>query len=110
MLELRRLSPSALPTAIEKALRYRLLNEPGEAESICRDVLEVEPSRASLAPCVIKKGKEIRWRLSRLDESRGKCLGAFTVSDADGASFHVDRRELFEGSDGRNDKRARERR
>src|SRR5262249_23977116 len=26
-----------------KAERYRLLNEPGEAESICRDILEVDP-------------------------------------------------------------------
>ena len=30
-------------SALEKAHRYRLLNEPGEAESICLDVLEVEP-------------------------------------------------------------------
>ena len=29
--------------ALAKAERYRLLNEPGEAESICLDVLEVEP-------------------------------------------------------------------
>ena len=32
-----------MPAALEKALRYRLLNEPVEAESICRDVLEVDP-------------------------------------------------------------------
>ena len=41
--ELKTLSPEALPRALEKAERYRLLNEPGEAESICLDVLEVEP-------------------------------------------------------------------
>jgi len=29
--------------ALEKALRYRLLNEPAEAESICRDILAIEP-------------------------------------------------------------------
>ena len=29
--------------ALAKAERYRLLNEPGEAESICLDALEVEP-------------------------------------------------------------------
>jgi hypothetical protein len=33
----------AVPAALEKALRYRLLNEPVEAESICRDVLAVDP-------------------------------------------------------------------
>ncbi|HEV8578179.1 MAG TPA: hypothetical protein VGX68_03770 [Thermoanaerobaculia bacterium] len=43
MFELKPLSREAIPAALEKAHRYRLLNEPLEAESICRDVLEVEP-------------------------------------------------------------------
>ncbi len=43
MFDLKPLSPSAVPAALEKANRYRLLNEPGAAESICLDVLEVEP-------------------------------------------------------------------
>ena len=37
------ISPDAVPAALEKAEHYRLLNEPEEAESICVDVLEVEP-------------------------------------------------------------------
>jgi hypothetical protein len=41
--ELKRLSADAVPRALAKAERYRLLNEPGEAESICRDALEVDP-------------------------------------------------------------------
>jgi hypothetical protein len=41
--ELKALSPEAVTGALEKAMRYRLLNEPGEAESICLDVLEVDP-------------------------------------------------------------------
>jgi tetratricopeptide (TPR) repeat protein len=41
--ELKSLSPEAVPRALAKAERYRLLNEPGEAESICRDALEVDP-------------------------------------------------------------------
>ena len=44
MLELKRLSKEAIPAALSQAERYRLLNEPAEAESICLDVLEVEPS------------------------------------------------------------------
>src|SRR4029453_10944248 len=32
-----------IPEATAKADWYRLLNEPGEAESICRDVLVVDP-------------------------------------------------------------------
>lgn len=43
MFELKPLSREAIPRALEKALRYRLLNEPVEAESISRDVLELEP-------------------------------------------------------------------
>jgi hypothetical protein len=41
--ELKTLSPDAVPAALEKARLYRFLNEPGEAESICRDVLDVDP-------------------------------------------------------------------
>ena len=43
MPELKRLSREAIPTALEKAERYRLLNEPGEAESICLDILKTDP-------------------------------------------------------------------
>lgn len=41
--ELKSLSRNAIPEALEKAQRYRLLNEPSQAESICLDVLRVEP-------------------------------------------------------------------
>jgi hypothetical protein len=43
MFELKPLSVDSIPRALEKAERYRLLNEPAEAESICHDVLRVEP-------------------------------------------------------------------
>ncbi len=43
MSELKPLSKEAIPTALEKAERYRLLNEPAEAESICLDVLRADP-------------------------------------------------------------------
>jgi hypothetical protein len=41
--ELKKLSKSAIPAALERAERYRLLNEPAQAESICQDILAVEP-------------------------------------------------------------------
>ncbi len=41
--QLKTISKDAIPEATAKADWYRLLNEPGEAESICRDVLEVDP-------------------------------------------------------------------
>jgi len=43
MFELKKLSSEAISAALEKAMRYRLLNEPGEAESICHDVLSIDP-------------------------------------------------------------------
>ena len=43
MFELKPLSKEAIPSALEKAKHYRLLNEPGAAESICLDILEIEP-------------------------------------------------------------------
>lgn len=43
MFELKPLSHEAVAAALEKANRYRLLNEPGAAESIYLDILAVEP-------------------------------------------------------------------
>ena len=40
---LKRLTPGNLEAALAKAAHYRDLNQPEEAESICRDVLDVEP-------------------------------------------------------------------
>lgn len=44
MFELKPLSAEGIDAALRKAERYRLLNEPWEAESICLDVLEVDPA------------------------------------------------------------------
>jgi hypothetical protein len=43
-MELRKISAAAIPAALAKADKYRLLNEPWQAESICRDVLAVDES------------------------------------------------------------------
>lgn len=43
MFVLKPISHDSVANALAKAERYRLLNEPGEAESICRDILEIEP-------------------------------------------------------------------
>jgi hypothetical protein len=43
MFELKQLSQNAIPEALKKVERYRLLNEPREAESICLDILQVDP-------------------------------------------------------------------
>ena len=41
-LTLKPISKDGIPEAISKAELYRYLNEPGEAESICRDILAAE--------------------------------------------------------------------
>ena len=43
MFTLRPISRDSVDGSLAKAERYRLLNEPNEAESICRDILEVDP-------------------------------------------------------------------
>lgn len=43
MFELKRITRAGVATALQKAERYRLLHDPAAAESICMDVLAVEP-------------------------------------------------------------------
>src|SRR5688572_21692111 len=42
-LSLKPISKGAIPLALEKAERYRLLDEPEQAESICLDILAADP-------------------------------------------------------------------
>jgi hypothetical protein len=43
MFELKTISRDSIPNAREKADRYRLLGQPRLAESICKDILTIEP-------------------------------------------------------------------
>ncbi len=70
MTELKRLSPEAIPAALDKAHHYRLLNEPTEAQSICLDVLEVEPgNQRALVELLLS------WT-DRFDRDGGRFVGA----------------------------------
>jgi len=53
LLELKKISPDGIPHALEKAERYRLLNDPAQAESICRDVLAVDPDNQTALRALI---------------------------------------------------------
>jgi hypothetical protein len=44
MTELKKISREAIPRAVQKAERYRLLNQSWATESICLDILEVDPA------------------------------------------------------------------
>jgi hypothetical protein len=43
LFQLKPISHEGIPEALAKVERYRLLNEPWQAESICLDVLHIEP-------------------------------------------------------------------
>jgi hypothetical protein len=43
MKPLKSISPESVPVALQKAERYRLINDPWSAESICHDVLTIDP-------------------------------------------------------------------
>jgi hypothetical protein len=43
MFQIKPISKESIPAALEKAERYRLLNEPMLTESICLDILEADP-------------------------------------------------------------------
>jgi hypothetical protein len=53
MFALKPISPSSIPAALAKAEHYRLLNEASEAESICRDALEVDPGNQQARICLV---------------------------------------------------------
>ena len=71
MFELKPLSSEGVEAALRKAVRYRLLNEPFEAGSICLDVLEVDPENQDALTTLI---------LARTDQFAS--AGGATVSDA----------------------------
>lgn len=41
--ELKRITRDGIPGALQKAERYRIISDPSSAESICLDVLQVDP-------------------------------------------------------------------
>lgn len=74
MFELKPLSREAIPAALEKAVRYRVLNEPVEAESICRDVLEIEPeNQEALVTLLLALTDQYAEHLGRIDEASKVC-------------------------------------
>jgi hypothetical protein len=51
--QLKPIRQDTIPRAFEKAERYRLLNEPFEAESICLDILALEPNHTQALSCLL---------------------------------------------------------
>lgn len=72
MYTLKELSSVSIETALSKIERYRLLNEPWEAESICRDVLEIDPNNhRALIGLLLSLTDQFRGKLaSRVEDAR----------------------------------------
>lgn len=52
--ELKPITEQAIPAAVERAEHYRLLNQPQQAESICLDVLALDPdNQRALATLIL---------------------------------------------------------
>lgn len=70
MQELKKLSVEGIEKAMRKAERYRLLGEPCEAESICEDVLEVDPAnQEARVALILSLTDQFRTDLSRVAEA-----------------------------------------
>src|SRR5262245_13566109 len=70
MFELKPLSSDAVPRALEKAERYRLLNEPGDAQSICLDVLAADPdNQKAIATMILALTDQFNTDLSAAHEA-----------------------------------------
>src|SRR5262249_40086798 len=64
------ISKEGIPDALDKAERYRWLNEPLLAESICRDILKIDPENKKanitlLLALTDQFGREINLKLAQ---------------------------------------------
>ena len=99
MYELKPISRESVPRAIQKAERYRLLNQSWAAESICLDILEVDPEnqqvlvmlilaltdlQSGVAASGVKRAKEY---LSRLTDDYPRAYYSGVVAERRGQAL-----------------------
>jgi hypothetical protein len=99
MYELKPISPESIPRAIQKAERYRLLNQSWAAESICLDILEIDPEnqqvlvmlvlaltdvQSGVAASGVKRAKEY---LSRITDEYQRAYYSGMVSERRGQAL-----------------------
>ena len=110
--ELKTLSKDAIPEALEKAQRYRLLDEPWQAESICLDILRVEPAnQAALITLLLAITDQFDRELpaSRARELLRSIQGEYEEAYYAGIIFERSARaRMKHGAPGTNDKAYRE--
>jgi hypothetical protein len=69
-MELKALHRDAVPAALAKAERYRLLHEPWQSESICQDVLRIDPDNERALIMLILALTDQFDRGARAEEAR----------------------------------------
>ncbi|MGH7463700.1 MAG: hypothetical protein ACREK1_00910 [Longimicrobiales bacterium] len=99
MFELKLLSREGVEAALQKAERYRLLNEAWQAESICRDVLRIEPDNQRALTTLIlaltdqfrtegaAHGEEARALLSQLTSEYARAYYAGIICERRGMAY-----------------------
>ena len=92
MAELKQLHKDAIPAALEKAERYRLLNEPGEAESICLDILAVDPDNQRAIITLLLAFTDRFEKTYGVSETQTKELLSRVKSEMSGVLFRNHRR------------------
>lgn len=82
MFELKPLHHEAVSAALDRVKHYRLLNEPGAAESICLDILAIEPDNQDALINIVlamsdRFGKDYAIGDGRITEFLGRIKGDY---------------------------------
>lgn len=99
MYHLKPISREAIDEALKKAERYRLLNEPQLAESICQDILDIDPDNEDALKTELLAITDqfvdysslnvhrARQLLSRLDNAYDRAYYGGIISERQGNAF-----------------------
>jgi hypothetical protein len=113
-LVLKRIAADGIPHAMEKAERYRLLNDPAQAESICHDVLAVDAGHQDALRCLILSltdqlaaggaahgAREARACIARLSDAYERAYYTGLVHERETRAFlqrkHIVRSAAYDG-------------
>jgi hypothetical protein len=79
--QLKSLSRDGVPRALKKAERYRLLNEPANAISICMDILQVDPDHQEALVTLLLAMTDEFSHAYKLEETRPEDVIARLADD-----------------------------
>ena len=91
-IQLKPISKEAIGSALERAVRYRLLNDPWQAESICHDILSADPDNQEAIRTLILSitdqfGSKFRNRLNQVMDLTIKIKDPYQRSYCSGIIF-----------------------